>query len=62
MLFIFIQKEGFFSAILNTQNQVDMTFREFDNVPNFFQYGVLGAVFRAIIWPFLFLTGLFILF
>ena len=38
-----------------------MTFRDFDKVPNFFELGVLGAIIRAIVWPFLYLTGIFFL-
>ncbi|ALE02765.1 hypothetical protein [Candidatus Pseudothioglobus singularis] len=62
IVFIFIQKDGFLYSIINIENQVNMTFRDFDKVPNFFEYGILGALLRAIIWPFLFLTGLFIFF
>lgn len=58
-IFILIQQDGFLFSILSIENQVDMTFRDFDNVPNFFEYGVLGAILRAIIWPLLYLTGLF---
>ena len=59
IIFIFFQSDGFLTSTLNTENQVDMTFRDFDQVPNFFEYGILGAIMRAIIWPFLYLTGLF---
>ena len=48
------------SFILDSK-QVDMRFRSFDKVPNFYQYGLLGAGLRAIIWPFFVLTGAFFL-
>lgn len=48
--------------ILSTEAQVNMTFREFDSVPNFFEFGVLGAAIRAVLWPFFYLTGVFIFF
>jgi len=49
----------FILSVMSTENQVDMTFRTFDNVHNFFELGLLGAIIRALIWPFLYLTGLF---
>jgi len=61
VFFILMQQEGFLSSILSTRGQVDMTFRNFDKVPNFFELGVLGAIIRAIVWPFLYLTGIFFL-
>jgi len=61
VFFISIQSEGFLSSILSAKDQVNMTFRDFDKVPNFFELGVLGAIIRAIVWPFLYLTGIFFL-
>ena len=61
VFFISIQPEGFLSSILSAKDQVNMTFRDFDKVPNFFELGVLGAIIRAIVWPFLYLTGIFFL-
>jgi len=40
----------------------DLSFREFDLIPTFVDYGVLGAFLRALFWPFLLLSGLFIFF
>jgi len=60
VLFLSLQPDLLLS-ILSTKDQVDMTFREFDRVPNFFEFGVAGAILRAIIWPFLYLTGMFVL-
>jgi hypothetical protein len=61
VFFISIQSEGFLSSVLSTRDQVDMTFRDFDKIPNFFELGTLGAIIRAIVWPFLYLTGVFFL-
>ena len=61
VFFISIQPEGFLSSILSAKDQVNMTFRDFDKVPNFFELGVLGAIIRAKVWPFLYLTGIFFL-
>jgi hypothetical protein len=61
VFFILMQSEGFLPSVLSTTGQVDMTFRDFDKVPNFFEFGVLGAIIRAIVWPFLYLTGVFFL-
>ncbi|MFV8366704.1 hypothetical protein [Flavobacterium sp. XS1P27] len=47
--------------LLADKNEVSMTFREFDTVPTFSQFGVYGAFIRAIIWPFLTLTGVFLI-
>jgi len=60
-LYWYIGLDGVLS-LLSTEGQVNMTFREFDSVPNFFEFGYLGAILRAIIWPFFYLTGVFILF
>ena len=61
VFFILIQSEGFLSSILSAEGQVNMAFRNFDKVPNFFELGVLGAIIRAVVWPFLYLTGIFFL-
>jgi hypothetical protein len=59
--FIVIQPEDAILSILNVQDQVDMRFRDFDQVPSFYEFGLLGAFIRAIVWPFLYLTGAFFL-
>jgi len=59
--FIALQSEEAIFSILNVQDQVDMRFRDFDQVPSFFEFGLLGAFIRAIVWPFLYLTGVFFL-
>ncbi len=42
-------------------SEVDMRFRDFDKVPNFYEYGFVGSLLRAIIWPFFVFSGLFII-
>ena len=47
---------------VSTEGNGNMTFREFDNVPSFYEYGQFGSIARAIVWPFLYLSGFFIFF
>jgi len=62
VFFILMQSEGILYSILSAENQVNMTFRDFDKVPNFLEFGLFfGAIIRAIVWPFLYLTGIFFL-
>ena len=42
-------------------NEVDMAFREFDLVPNFTTYGIFGTLIRAFVWPILAFTGAYVL-
>ena len=39
----------------------NMTFREFDNVPSFYELGIYGSIIRAILWPLLYMSGAFII-
>ena len=62
LVFISLQSQEFLYSVLSAKDQGDMTFRSFDKVPNFLEFGLLlGATIRAIVWPFLFLTGTFFL-
>jgi len=47
---------------VTTNTNGNMTFRDFDSVPSFFELGLLGSVIRAFLWPLLYLTGFFIFF
>lgn len=60
IIFILMLPPEFLFSVLSTENQVNMTFRSFDSVPNYFEFGFIGAIIRAIVWPFLYLTGFFI--
>ena len=65
VLFVFILSLIIFfntqiSSFLSEKNEVSMTFREFDNVPTFSEFGLFGIFIRAIIWPFLTMTGLYL--
>jgi hypothetical protein len=44
------------------QNELKMTFREFDNVPTFQNMGLIGTVIRGFVWPIFNLTGIYLLF
>jgi hypothetical protein len=46
--------------LIERTNEVDMAFRDFDLVPSFTAYGVLGTLLRAIVWPFLAFTGAYL--
>lgn len=46
---------------LSEKNETNMTFREFDKVPTFSELGVVGIFIRAIIWPILTISGLFLI-
>jgi hypothetical protein len=45
---------------INNINDVEMQFRDFDQIPSFQELGLFGSFFRAIIWPIISITGLFI--
>jgi len=51
----------FYDLIINTltiQGQkADMSFRQFDTIPNFLEYELFGGLFRSITWPIFRLTG-----
>jgi hypothetical protein len=47
--------------LIESRNDVDMTFREFDIVPNFVTYGLFGSLVRAILWPIFAFTGTYLL-
>jgi hypothetical protein len=49
-------------SLFSSEFQFDMTIRDFDKVPNFFEFGTPGVILRIIIWPFFYLTGIFIFF
>jgi hypothetical protein len=42
---------------LSGTNDIELNFREFDRVPTFKDYGLIGVALRAIIWPILTLSG-----
>lgn len=45
---------------LDASNEVSLKNRDFDNMPTFQEYGYLGSLLRAILWPFFALTGSFV--
>jgi len=46
---------------LDESNTVNLHSRDFDTIPTFQEYGYFGSLLRAIVWPFISLTGLFVL-
>jgi hypothetical protein len=46
--------------LIESTNDVDMNFREFDLVPNFTVYGIFGTLLRAIVWPIFAFTGAYL--
>ncbi|MFK7847214.1 MAG: hypothetical protein AB8G77_18070 [Rhodothermales bacterium] len=40
----------------------EMIFREFDTVPTFNQFGLLGDLVRSLLWPMFLMTGAFVIF
>jgi hypothetical protein len=42
---------------INNNINANFQFNAYDKVPNFAEYGLLGAFLRSAIWPFLFLSG-----
>ena len=48
-------------AILQARNEIDMRGRSFDTIPSFSEFGLMGTVIRMLVWPFLFLSGTFLL-
>lgn len=48
------------TLMLEDKNDTNMTFRDFDAVPNFTSYGLLGVLLRATIWPVFAFSGSYI--
>lgn len=62
-LFFFIIVLVFQPSIIShiiAGGNADMQFREFDRVPTFNDFGIAGDLLRAILWPFLLISGTFI--
>lgn len=60
-----INNSGNFSNIIDLidqRNNADMGGRQYDNIPNFIENGLYGAILRSLVWPVLLLSGLFIFF
>lgn len=62
LLFIFFEPGDFISKLdILPHTLPSMTFRDYDNVPNFLELGMLGSIIRVIVWPLLALSGVFFL-
>jgi len=47
--------------VLLTFNEADMQLREFDRIPTFQEFGLVGVLIRSATWPLLAITGLFVI-
>lgn len=45
--------------LIMNQNTAIMQFRDFDRIPNFTDLGLLGVLFRILLWPLIAITGTF---
>ena len=46
---------------LDESNATDLNFRDFDTIPTFQEFGVLGSIMRGLTWPLLAISGTFAL-
>ena len=60
IVLIFIIFNNQIIEYLVDKNDQEMTFREFDKVPTFSDLGISGTFIRAILWPILVFSGIFI--
>ena len=51
-----------FLKFLENRNTANMGGRQYDNIPNFTEYELMGSLMRMIIWPLLMLSGTFVFF
>ena len=58
---IYLTGQGILSAF-NSVTSVNMDFRDYGAIPNFSSFGLLGIIFKIILWPLFYVTGLFIIF
>ena len=58
---IYFTGSGILSAF-NSATSVNMDFRDYGAIPNFSSFGYLGIILKIFLWPFLYITGLFIIF
>jgi hypothetical protein len=56
LLVLFVVFFDYISFFLIERNDADMRFREFDQVPTFQEYGVIGSILRGVVWSLLLLT------
>lgn len=61
ILFMFSEIQVLVLDRIEFANATNIIAREADSIPNWTELGIFGSLLRGIIWPFLALTGLFIL-
>lgn len=59
IMFLAIIFQDYFYNVLTFFNETEMQLRDFDTMPTFQNWGILGAFIRGISWPFFAITGLF---
>lgn len=58
---LLVMFQGYIFDYLALSNDVEMRFRDFDNIPSFQDQGIFGVFVRSIVWPILVSTGSFVL-
>ena len=59
LIFLIFQFPIIFDFI-SERNTIDMGGRSFDQIINFSEFGPSGVLLRAIVWPLIFVTGIFL--
>lgn len=60
LIALFLFNDQIFT-LLSDKNETNMTFRDFDRVPTFNELGMIGVFIRALVWPLLTMTGLYLI-
>ncbi len=55
-----LYSQNILDALL-TFNEAEMQLREFDRIPSFQEFGLVGVFMRSVTWPLLAITGLFVI-
>lgn len=61
VIFVGFYALGIVPTLLETST-VNMTFRDYDRVPNFNDFEIAGSLLRALLWPALYLSGFYLFF
>ena len=59
LIFLIYQFPILFDFI-SERNTIDMGGRSFDQIINFSEFGLFGVLIRALVWPLIFVTGMFL--
>lgn len=58
-LFFFTISPDIILAKISDFNELEMKLRDFDRIPTFQDFGLIGSILRGLVWSFLAFTGLF---